>query len=108
MMRALPGRLPHHVGLLGIHAGRPIFDGHVEDVYRCPVLATDLARIRFSIMVANQQLSSMELKLQMTLHIPKAEAKLICTPSLRSAIGGTHQVHQLRQPPIYLLTWEPL
>jgi hypothetical protein len=78
---ALPGRLPHHAGLPGIHAGRPIVGGHIRDVYCCPVLATDLARIKFSVTVANQQLSYKKLKLWATLHKPTVEARTTCTPT---------------------------
>jgi hypothetical protein len=48
----------------------------------------DLARIRFSIMVADQQLSDMELKLWATLNIPMVVAMSVCTPSLHLAMGG--------------------
>jgi hypothetical protein len=41
------------MGLSNIHAGWPIIGGQIEDVYLCPILATDLAQIRFSVMIAN-------------------------------------------------------
>jgi hypothetical protein len=48
----------------------------------------DVAKIRLSAMVADQQLSDMELKLWATLNIPMVVALSICTPSLRLVIGG--------------------
>jgi hypothetical protein len=65
----LPSSLPHHTGFPHIHADRPVIDGHVGDVHCCSVLAIDLARIRLSITVADQQLSDMELKLWATSNI---------------------------------------
>jgi hypothetical protein len=72
---------------LHIHAGQLVIDRHVRDVHCCLVLATDLACIRLSIMVADQQLSEMELKLWVTLDIPVVAALSICTLSLCLTVG---------------------
>jgi hypothetical protein len=86
--RALPSSLPRHAGFPRNHVGRPVIGGHVGDVHCYPVLATDLARVRLSITVVDQQLSDMELKLWVTLNITVVAALSICTPSLCTAIGG--------------------
>jgi hypothetical protein len=48
----------------------------------------DLASIRLSIMVANQQLLDIKLTLWVTLDIPMVAMLLICTPLSYSMVGG--------------------
>jgi hypothetical protein len=87
-LRVLPRCFPHHAGFPRIHAGWPVIDEHVGDVHSYPVLAMNLASIKLSVTVVDQQLSEIKLTLWVTLDIPVVAALSICTPSLRSTIGG--------------------